>query len=91
VRYAQIILGLDSVKQSRKLRLEGIWLIEPSLDTDLKLFGEIIKRNVMERGIKYRYLCPARPYDQTVGALCERTGLRSAQHNTLEVRTMTCT
>ena len=35
-----------------------VWLIEPSLDTDLQLFNRIIKYNLLERKIKYRYLIP---------------------------------
>jgi hypothetical protein len=88
VRYAQIILSLEAVMQLERTVTKEVWVIEPSLDTDLKLFGEIIKRNVMERGIKYRYLLPASKGTARQWArFVQELGYANEQH-TLEARTM---
>lgn len=58
VRHAHIILRLDQVKQLETRVKNEVWVIEPTLDTDLKIFADIIKRNMLERNIKYRYLVP---------------------------------
>jgi hypothetical protein len=89
IRHAQIILSLDEVKQLESKVANEVWLIEPSLDTDLKMFGEIIRRNLIERGIKYRYLIPRtrgviRQWERFVHEL----GYDPKNHHTLEVRTI---
>jgi len=89
VRYTQIILGLDSVKQIESSVANEVWVIEPTFDTDLKLFGEIIKRNIMERAVKYRYLVPrtsgiTRQWVRFIREL----GYDPAYQQTLEARTV---
>lgn len=58
VRHAQIILGLDEIMKLESEVANEVWIIEPSFDTDLKILGEIIRNNLIERKIKYRYLVP---------------------------------
>ncbi len=58
VRHAHIILGLEEVIQLETQVANEVWIIEPSFDTDLKILGEIIRHNLIERKIKYRYLVP---------------------------------
>jgi hypothetical protein len=57
VRHSDLILNLRDVEAMERRATKEVWLIEPSLDTDLKLFGEIIKGN-LQRGLRYRYLVP---------------------------------
>ena len=89
VRHAHIILGLEEVKQLETQVTNEVWVIEPSLDTDLKILGEIIRYNLIERKIKYRYLVP-----QTRGILRQWERfvheLGNSQENdySLEVRTV---
>jgi hypothetical protein len=89
IRHAHIILRLEQVQQLESQVTSEVWLIEPSLDTDLKMFGEIIKRNLLERKIKYRYLVPRtrgiiRQWERFVREL----GYDSENDHTLEVRTV---
>lgn len=57
IRHAEIILNLDAVRQLERAVQSEVWLIQPSLDTDLKMFCEVIRDN-LKRGVKYRYLLP---------------------------------
>jgi hypothetical protein len=89
IRHAQIILDLNQVQQLEAQVAKEVWLIEPSLDTDLKMFGETIKHNLIERGINYRYLVPQtrgiiRQWERFVREL----GYDPENHSTLEVRTV---
>ncbi len=56
--YSKIILNLEDVRRFEQSVREEVWLIEPSLETDLGLFGDVIKSNIFDRGVKYRYLIP---------------------------------
>ena len=58
VRHAQIILALEELMKLETQVTNEVWLLEPSFDTDLKILGEIIRHNLLERKIKYRYLVP---------------------------------
>jgi hypothetical protein len=89
VRHAHIILLLDDVKQLEQRVASEVWVIEPSLDTDLKILDEVIKYNLLERGIKYRYLVPRtrgiiRQWERFVREL----GYDGGNHRGLEVRTV---
>ena len=89
IRHAQIILNFDQVAQLETQVTNEVWLIEPSLDTDLKMFGEIIKHNLIERGINYRYLVPRtrgiiRQWERFVREL----EYDPENYDTLEVRTV---
>ncbi len=89
IRHSDIILRLDDVKQLETQVANEVWLIEPSLDTDLKMFNEIIKHNLLERKIRYRYLVPRtrgifRQWERFVRDL----GYDSESHHTLAVRTV---
>ncbi|HEV3077803.1 MAG TPA: hypothetical protein VHB47_25525 [Thermoanaerobaculia bacterium] len=57
VRHSDLILYLHDVQKLERRAAKEVWLIEPSLDTDLKLFDDIIRAN-LQRGLKYRYLVP---------------------------------
>lgn len=89
IRHAEVILSLEGVRRRESLAQSEVWVIEPSLDTDLKMFGDIIKLNLLDRGIKYRYLVPrtrevVRQWERFVRNL----GYDRNRHGTLEVRTV---
>lgn len=89
LQQAEMILNLKDVTEIESRAQQEVWLIEPSLDTDLKMFGSIIKNNILERGIRYRYLVPRtagtlRQYRRFVAEL----EYDADAHDTLEVRTV---
>lgn len=89
LHHAEIILNLDVVRHLEKQVQHEVWLIEPSLDTDLKLFSAIIKDNLLNREIAYRYLIPKtqtsfKQYQRFISEL----GYDPGSHETLEVRTV---
>jgi hypothetical protein len=88
IRHAEIILALEAVRrQERSVRRE-VWLIEPSLDTDLKMFSEVIRKN-LERGVKYRYLLPESPGTKPqLDRLCDDVGFTPGEQRQLEIRTV---
>jgi hypothetical protein len=57
VRHSDLILYYQDVQRLERRATREVWLIEPSLDTDLKLFDDIISAN-LKRGLRYRYLVP---------------------------------
>jgi hypothetical protein len=89
IRHADIILNLAHVLKLESIVTAEVWIIEPSLDTDLKIFGEIIKNNLSNRAIRYRYLLPqgrdvARQWERFVHEL----GYRDENGRSLAVRTV---
>jgi hypothetical protein len=89
VRHAHIILRLDEVKQLESQVTNEVWVIEPSFDTDLKIFGEMIRHNLLERKIKYRYLVPrTRGVIRQWERFVQELGYSRENHHTLEVRTV---
>jgi len=89
VRHAEVILLLDDILQLEKAVTNEVWLIEPSLDTDIKLFGDVIRCNLRDRSIRYRYLLPrisglARQWERFVRAL----GYHNESSQLLQVRTV---
>jgi hypothetical protein len=84
---SEIILSLDDIKNIEKCVRNEVWIIEPTLDTDLKVFNGIIKTNLLERNVRYRYLLPLqtgarRQWQRFVQALgCDK-------HDALEARTV---
>ncbi|HEY6393292.1 MAG TPA: hypothetical protein VIX89_18565 [Bryobacteraceae bacterium] len=58
IRYTNIVCRFeDLVRHERQVGNE-VWLIEPNIDADLKLFRHAIKENIERRSINYRYLLP---------------------------------
>jgi len=89
IRHADVILRLEDVMRIESAVNSEVWLIEPSLDTDLKMFGSVIRSNLTERSIRYRYLLPhsrsiARQWDRFVREL----GYQPDNRQSLKVRTV---
>ncbi|MGH9424655.1 MAG: hypothetical protein ACRD3J_32070 [Thermoanaerobaculia bacterium] len=89
VRHAHLILSLDDIRELESRVSHEVWLIEPSLDTDLSILAEIVKHNLRERGIKYRYLLPRsrgilRQWERLIGEL----GYNHESHEGLQARTV---
>lgn len=61
VPYAHLLLNLAEVRTMEGRVTHEVWLIEPSLDADLKILAETAKHNLRERNIRYRYLLPDSP------------------------------
>lgn len=38
-----------------------VWLIEPSLETDIRHFREVIRKNIEQRSVNYRFMVPDKP------------------------------
>lgn len=86
IRHAKIILSLDTVRRLERSARREVWLIEPSLDTDLKMFGEIIRDN-LGRGVKYRYLLPrSAETERQLHRFFNSTGCTPGEKCQLEVR-----
>ena len=89
IHLANVILGLEDVKQRESKVASEVWLIKPSLDTDLQLFNKIIRYNLLERKITYRYLIPREDEVITQWQRFVRDlRLDPKQQGTLEVRTL---
>jgi hypothetical protein len=84
---SEIILGLEDIKRIERSVRQEVWIIEPSLDTDLKVFNDIIKLNLLERGIKYRYLVPGQTGARRQWQRFLQT-LGHDKHDGLEARTV---
>ena len=61
IQHADVILQLDDVLTIEFNVKHEVCLLQPTIDTDLTLFIDVIKRNIFERDIQYRYIIPKTP------------------------------
>lgn len=88
IRHAEIILNLDVVREVEKAVRREVWLIQPSLDTDLKMFCEVIRDN-LKRGVKYRYLLPKTTgLQRQIARFLEKVECPPGEGVHLEIRTV---
>jgi hypothetical protein len=58
IRYTNVVIRLEDLVRHECQVAREVWLIEPSIEVDLKLFRQVIKENIESRSINYRYLVP---------------------------------
>jgi hypothetical protein len=58
IRYSNVVIRLEDLVRHECQVASEVWLIEPSIEVDLKLFRHVIKENIERRSINYRYLVP---------------------------------
>ncbi len=68
LRLSSVLANLQEVTRIEEAVRKSVWIIEPTFDTDLRIFKDVIRTNIAERGIEYRYLIPE-----------EKTSLRQFQ------------
>ncbi len=57
-RYTNVVIRLEDLMVLESQVASEVWLIEPSVEVDLKLFRNVIKENIEKRSVNYRYLIP---------------------------------
>lgn len=89
VRRAHLILALEDIEVMESAVAHEVWLIEPSLDTDLKILMNTVKHNLRDRSIKYRYLLPRSPNIATQWErFIQKLGYGHEPHPELQARTV---
>ncbi|HZF08917.1 MAG TPA: hypothetical protein VFE33_09030 [Thermoanaerobaculia bacterium] len=88
IRHPEIILHLDTVRKLEGAVRKEVCLIQPSLVTDMKMFGDIIRDN-LARGVRYRYLLPRkREISRQVQIFVEKIGCKPSERADLKIRTV---
>lgn len=58
IRLTNIVSRFDDLVRHERQVENEVWIIEPNIEGDLKLFRNTIKENIERRSINYRYLLP---------------------------------
>jgi len=58
IRYTNVVIRFEYLVRHECQVGSEVWLIEPNIEVDLKLFRHAIKENIERRSINYRYLLP---------------------------------
>ncbi len=58
IRHSELIASWAAVAEIERSVEKEIWLITPTNDADLKIFGPVVRDNLANRGITYKYILP---------------------------------
>jgi hypothetical protein len=58
IRYTNAVISLADLMTFEGQATSKVWLIEPTLETDIILFRNVLKNNIENRSVQYRYLVP---------------------------------
>jgi hypothetical protein len=89
VRYTNVVISLADLIVFEGQTTRNVWIIEPALDADLKLFRNVIKNNIENRAVQYRYLVPdTKDLPRSVKRFREALGADDAAWRRVTIRTL---
>jgi len=89
IRYTNVVIRFEDIVRHERQVEKEVWLIQPNMEVDLKLFRHVIKDNIERRSINYRYLVPdTRSVRRNLQRLREVLGVDEAAWKRVSVRVL---
>ena len=58
IKHRELISDFSEVLSIETHTEQEIWIIGPNVDIDIQLYAEVIRKNIVDRGIQYKYILP---------------------------------